>query len=69
MQTTKPWWMSKTIWMGLLMAVFALATAAGVVPPGITETLIDETVTLVLGLLTIIFRKQAVAEIAPAPTV
>jgi hypothetical protein len=60
METTKPLWMSKTVWMGFLTALIAFLNAFGIIlPPVITETVIGEIVVGALGILTIVFRHQA----------
>lgn len=68
METTKPWWASKTIWAGLATAIMAVLTAGGILPEFITENLIDTVLTAVLGVLTIVFRGTATQEIAPVLT-
>lgn len=70
METTKPLWMSRTVWMGFLTALIALLSAFGVVlPPFFTETILNEVVTGVLGLLTIFFRHTAETKTTVAPTI
>lgn len=65
MTDTKPWWMSRTVWVGLATSIVALLSAMGWLPPGITETVVEEAVVAILGVLTVIFRTKAVKEIEP----
>lgn len=60
---TKAWWASKTIWTGLAIAAYAVLSAAGVLPAGISDGVVEQAVVAVLGVLTIVFRKQATAVI------
>lgn len=61
----KPWWMSRTIWMGLATAIMAILGAAGVAPVWLDATILEEIVIGILGILTIYFRATAVKEIQP----
>jgi len=70
METTKPLWMSKTAWMGAITAIIALCTAFGIIlPPFMTETILGELVTAILGVLTIFFRNTAGAKTTVLPPV
>lgn len=65
MTETKPWWMSRTIWVGLATSVLAILNGFGVIPEGFQEGIVEELIVGVLGILAIIFRVQATTEIAP----
>jgi len=65
MTETKPWWMSRTIWVGLATSVLAILSGFGVLPVGFQEGIVEELIVGVLGVLAIVFRAQATAEIAP----
>lgn len=62
---TKPWWTSRTIWVGLITAVMAILAAAGVLPVWLTQSLVEELVFAVLGIATVYYRSKAVKEIQP----
>jgi len=65
MTETKPWWMSRTIWVGLATSILAILKGFGVIPEEIQEGIIEEIIMAVLGILAIIFRTQATTEIEP----
>lgn len=65
MTETKPWWLSRTIWMGLATALMAVFSAAGVMPIWLDEMFVSEVITALLGLATVYFRSKAVKEIQP----
>ena len=71
MTQMKPWWMSKTVWTGLAVALLTIATAFGIVPEWLTQAYVEEVIVAALGLLTVVFRMTATTEIGatpPAPT-
>jgi predicted amino acid-binding ACT domain protein len=61
----KEWWQSRTIWSGILTAVSGILAASDLIPAEIDDTVIDELVTLGLGIATVYFRAKADKEIAP----
>lgn len=64
METTKPWFFSKTIWTGLFTVLFSVLAAAGVVP-FVTPDVISSLVVGLLGVLTVVFRGKATTPITP----
>ena len=64
----KEWWQSRTIWTGVLTAVCALLKSLGLIPEAIDTTIIDEVVTVGLGIATIYFRAKAEKTIRPVVT-
>lgn len=65
MTETKPWWQSRTIWVGLSAAIIAILGAAGVLPVWLTQSLAEELIFAVLGIATVYYRSKAVKEIQP----
>lgn len=63
LDTTKPWYLSKTIWSGISTSMFALLMAAGIIPATVSETLADEAALVFLGLSTIYSRVKAETKI------
>lgn len=61
--TSKDWWQSRTIWMGILTSLSGLLHAFHILPKVVDESLISDAVTLGLGIATVIFRIKAVKEI------
>lgn len=64
---TKEWWESRTIWTGVLTSACAILKSLDLLPEGFDNSMIDEIVTIGLGIATIIFRVKAVKEIKVAP--
>ena len=62
---TKPWWTSRTIWVGLATSILAILSGTGLLPLGLEHTIVEELITAVLGVLAILFRTQATKEIEP----
>jgi uncharacterized membrane protein len=61
----KGWWKSKTVWVGLIGAVYASLALIGIpVPFGIDESTASELVTGIVGLLAIYFRVTATEAIS-----
>jgi hypothetical protein len=65
MKDTKPWWLSRTIWVGLITSILAILNGLGVIPTEIQQSLIEEAVLGILGILAIIFRAKATTRIEP----
>ncbi len=65
MNETKPWWLSRTIWVGLATTVFAVLSGLGMVPAALEYGIIEEAVLAILGVLTVIFRADDKMEIKP----
>ncbi len=65
MTETKPWWTSRTIWMGLATSIMAILSAAGILPVWLTQMMVEEIIIGVLGVLTVYFRAKAEKEIKP----
>lgn len=63
----KEWWESRTIWTGVLTSGCAILKSLGWLPEGFDNSILDEIVTVGLGIATIIFRVKAVKEINVAP--
>jgi hypothetical protein len=63
LDNTKPWWASRTIWVGLVGAGFAVASALGVVPAGLAQENVLEGVLAVTGVLAAVFRAKATVEV------
>jgi hypothetical protein len=55
----KPWYLSKTIWTGLVTVIFAVLSGTGALPEGLTEGYVNEVIGGILGVLTILFRTHA----------
>lgn len=60
---TKEWWESRTIWTGVLTSLCAILKSLNWLPEGFDNSMIDEIVTIGLGIATVIFRVKAVKEI------
>lgn len=56
MEDTKVWWASRTVWVGLIGAVFAVAGILGVLPEGLTQEQVLQGVMAVVGVLVVVFR-------------
>jgi hypothetical protein len=62
---TKPWWTSRTIWVGLATSILAILSGMGLLPLGLEQTIVEELITAVLGIATVYYRSKAVKEIEP----
>jgi len=60
---TKPWWASRTVLVGLIGTLFAIASAIGFLPEGITQDMVLEAVLAVTGILAVVFRVKATKEV------
>jgi hypothetical protein len=56
---TKQWWESRTIWTGILTAICGILKGFDMLPAALDATMIDEIVTIGLGIATIYFRVKA----------
>jgi hypothetical protein len=65
MEESKPFWASRTIWVGVLGIAFPLLAAAGLLPDGLREEQVLDAVMAALGVLTVIFRARARTVVAP----
>lgn len=65
LDTTKPWYLSRTIWSGLTTTVVALLIGFGALPENISTTIADESALVLLGMATIYSRVKATKAIAP----
>lgn len=65
---TKAWWQSRTIWLQIIAAFFALLAMFGVVPKDITADWVVEAIMAVVALVTIILRLFSSHKIAGAAT-
>ena len=66
MEESKPFWESRTVWVGAVAVVFALLGAAGLLPEGLREEQVVDAVMAVMGVLTILFRARASARLEKA---
>lgn len=64
MEESKPFWASRTVWVGIVGLAFALLGAAGWLPAGLDEGAVVDAVMALLGVLTIVFRTRASATVA-----
>lgn len=55
----KPWWASRTIWVGIIGALFGILAALNVLPEGLSQDSIVEGVLAVTGILAVVFRVGA----------
>jgi hypothetical protein len=65
MTEMKPWWTSRTIWVGLATSILAILSGMGLLPLGLEQTIVEELITAVLGIATVYYRSKAVKEIEP----
>lgn len=56
MNNTKAWWQSRTIWVALVSVLFAILGGTGVLPEGLTEDGVVETIMGIIGILIVVFR-------------
>ena len=66
MEESKPFWESRTVWVGLVAVIFAALGAVGALPEGLREEQVVDAVMAVTGVLTIVFRAQASARLEKA---
>jgi hypothetical protein len=64
MDETKPFWASRTIWVGIVGVLFPLLAAAGWLPRDLSEEQVVDGLMALLGLLTILFRARATSLVA-----
>lgn len=69
MEEAKKWWESRTVWMGILTSLCAILKTLGLLPETFDHSILDEIVTLGLGLATIYYRIMAVKQVAVVPPV
>lgn len=65
MNSSKPWYMSKTILTSIVGAIVALGLAFGILPEGYDEEPLIGGILAITSLLAIVFRKNATTEIRP----
>lgn len=65
---TKNWWQSRTIWLQVVAAVFALLGALGVLPTGIDQEQVVSIIMAAVAVGTIVLRFRTSHVIAPTPT-
>lgn len=66
MNDTKTLLGSKIAWTGIVLILFNLLAALGVLPEGLTEEMVTNAVNAVLAVAIILFRKNSTAQIVPA---
>ena len=66
MEESKPFWESRTVWVGAVAVVFALLGAAGLLPDGLREEQVVDALMAAIGVLTIVFRTRASARLEKA---
>lgn len=54
-----PWWQSRTVWTGLIGALFAVFSGMGLIPEGLTQDMILQAVLGVVSVAAIVFRVKA----------
>ncbi len=59
MTNTMKWWQSRTIWLNLVAVAFALLAGSKVLPEGLTQEQVVNTILGFVGILSIIFRAGA----------
>ena len=59
----KGWYKSRTVWTGIVTAVFGVLALFGLVPPMLDGNSIVEAIMAVVGTLTVIFRGQATEKV------
>lgn len=65
MNEEKVWWQSRTIWTGLIGAVFAMLGGLNVLPEGLSSDMVVNAVLGVTSVLAVVFRAKATKSIAP----
>ncbi len=58
---TKKWYKSRTVWAGILTVGFSLARAFEMLPATFTDSMTDELVQTILGIVTVYFRLDTTA--------
>jgi hypothetical protein len=70
MEDKKIWWQSRTIWAGIVGAIFSFLSLLGKVPDGLTAAMIVDAIVGTTSVLAIIFRAKADKIIEPIlPTI
>lgn len=64
---TKNWWQSRTIWLQIVAAVFALLGGFKVLPAGINQEQVVAFIMAIVSVVTIILRLRSSKVIAPTP--
>lgn len=59
MNDTKSMLASKSVWAGIITLLFTLAKGFGVLPEGLSETMVTEAFYSVMAILVVVFRIQA----------
>lgn len=62
----KPFWESRTVWVGAVSLLFALLGAMGLLPEGLREEQVVDALMAAIGVLTIVFRTRASARLETA---
>jgi hypothetical protein len=62
---TKSWLASRTVWVGIVSLLFAVASALNFLPEGLTQEMVVEAIMALVGVGVIVFRVRATHEIAP----
>ena len=70
MENKKIWWQSRTIWAGIVGAIFSFLSLLGKVPDGLTVSMVVDAIVGTTSILAIFFRSKAVTMIEPIlPTI
>lgn len=59
MNDSKPWWQSRTIWIGLIQSIWGALAAAGLLPVWLDATTLVDVGIGILGVATIAARAVA----------
>lgn len=65
---TKNWWQSRTIWLQIVAAIFALLGAFGLLPADLDQEQVVSVIMALVAGVTIVLRFKASHAIAPTPT-
>lgn len=66
---TKNWWQSRTIWLQVVAAIFALLGAFGALPADLDQDQVVSVIMAAVAGVTIILRLRSTKAIAPTSTV
>lgn len=68
MEETKPWWQSRTIWTGLIGGVAAVLAIFDMLPTGLDQGILVESILGLTSMAAVIFRAKATKSIqSPLP--
>ena len=63
MQDTKVWWQSRTIWLQIVAAAFAILSAFKLLPSGISQEQVVSAIMTIVAIATVILRLRTTATI------